>query len=182
MNINSVIQICGLEKGQCGMRAEASSAHNHHEAPALPSLSSLPPKQQLEQELPYHCHERVPNVADVSLNIVSDIFLDEGETKACASVSVDAGDSSLGRSGSQLTHRVSPECEHSLLPPSKTVHCTADNSLDVCELSFVYGGHVFWQSLQYAYWEWMNYWIVTDDFIASTATGSEIYSFLYRAE
>ena len=69
------------------MRAEAGSAHNHHEAPALPSLSTLSPKQQLEQELPYNCHE-----LDAS---VGDVFLDEGEMKACALVSADADDSSL---------------------------------------------------------------------------------------
>ena len=38
MNYNSLIQIGGPEKGQCGMRVESSSAHNHHEAPALSSV------------------------------------------------------------------------------------------------------------------------------------------------
>ena len=79
---------------------------------------------------------------DVSLSTVNNIFLNEGETEACALVSVDAGDFSLGRSGNQLTHSVSPECEPSLLQPWKTVHCTADNSVDVCGLSRVYGSHV----------------------------------------
>ena len=117
MNNNSLTQIGGPEKGQCGIRAEASSAHNHHEA-------SLPPKQQLELELPYHWHE---------LNAtVSDVFLDEGKMKDCAQASVNAGSSSLRRSGSQLTHDVSPECEPSLLQPWKTLHRTVDNSLDVC--------------------------------------------------
>ena len=62
--------------------------------------------------------------------------------KACSLASVDAGDSSLGRSGSQLTHDVSPECELSLLQPWKTLHHTADNSLGVCEPTRVYGVHV----------------------------------------
>ena len=52
MNKNSLIQIGGPEKGQCGMRAEASLDRNRREAPARLSLTSLPPKPQLEQELP----------------------------------------------------------------------------------------------------------------------------------
>ena len=62
--------------------------------------------------------------------------------KACAQVSVNAGESSLGRCGSLLTHGVSLECESSLLQPRKTGHHTAGNSLDVYRLSRVYGGHV----------------------------------------
>ena len=115
MNNNSLIQIGGLEKGQCGMRAEASSAHNHHEASARLSLSSLPPKPQLKQELPYLYHELDPSVGDVSLGTVGDVFLDKDEMKACSLTSVDAGESSVGRSGSQLIHGVSPECELYLL-------------------------------------------------------------------
>ena len=82
------------------MRAESSSAHNHHESPAQSSLSSQPLKQQLEPELPYHCHELYATVGDIALSIAGEAFLDEGEMEACALVSVDAGDSSLGRSGS----------------------------------------------------------------------------------
>ena len=44
---NSLIQIGGPEKGQCGMGAEASSAHSHYEASALKSRSSQPRKPQL---------------------------------------------------------------------------------------------------------------------------------------
>ena len=64
MNNNSLIQIGGPEKGQCGMRAEASLDHNRREAPAHLSLSSLQPKPQLEQELPYLYHELDTSVGD----------------------------------------------------------------------------------------------------------------------
>ena len=142
MNKNSLIQIGGPEKGQCGMRAEASLDQNHHAAPAHLSLFSLPPKPQLEQELPYLYHELDASVGDVSLGTVGDVFLGMDEMKACSLASVDVGDSSLGQSGSQLTHDASLECELSLLQPRKTLHHTADNSLGVCEPSRVYGGHV----------------------------------------
>ena len=81
-------------------------------------------------------------MGDISLCTVGDVFLGKDEMKACSLASVDAGDSSLGRSGSQLTHDVSPECELSLLQPWKTLHHTADNSLGVCEPTRVYGVHV----------------------------------------
>ena len=81
-------------------------------------------------------------MGNFSLSTVGNVFLNEGEMKTCAQVSVDAGDSSLSRSGSQLTHGASPECEPSLHQLWKTVHSTAGNSLDVCGLSRVYGGHV----------------------------------------
>ena len=42
----------------------------------------------------------------------------------------------------QLTHSASLDCEPSVLQLYKAVHCTAGNSLDVCGLSRVYGGHV----------------------------------------
>ena len=42
-------------------------------------------------------------MGDVSLSTVG-YCLNEGEMKACAKVSVYAADTSLGRSGSQLTH------------------------------------------------------------------------------
>ena len=148
MNKNSLIQIGGPEKGQCGMRAEASLNQNHHAAPAHLSLFSLPPKPQLKQELPYLYPELDASVGDVSLDTVGDVSLDTvgdvslDEMKACSLASVDVGDSSLGRSGSQLTHDASLECEPSLLQPWKTLHHTADNSLGVCEPSRVYGGHV----------------------------------------
>ena len=41
MNNNSLIQSDGPEKNQRGMRAEASSAHNRHGAPALPSVFTV---------------------------------------------------------------------------------------------------------------------------------------------
>ena len=74
MNNNFLIQISGLENDQC-----ASLAHNRHGAPALPSLSSLSPKPQFEQELPYHYLE-----LDTS---VGNVCVDEGEMRACAQVS-----------------------------------------------------------------------------------------------
>ena len=122
------------------MRAEASLDQNHHAAPARLSLFLLPLKPQLEQELPYLYYELDASVGDVSLDTVGDVSLDE--MKACSLASVDVGDSSLGRSGSQLTHDASLECELFLLQPWKTMHHTADNSLGVCEPSHVYGGHV----------------------------------------
>ena len=142
MNKNSLIQIGGPEKGQCGMRAEASLHRSRREVPTHLSLSSLLPKPQLEQELPYLYHELDASVGDVSLGTVGDVFLGMDEMKACSLASVDVGDSSLGQSGSQLTHDASLECELSLLQPRKTLHHTADNSLGVCEPSRVYGGHV----------------------------------------
>ena len=81
-------------------------------------------------------------MGDVSLSTVGNVYLNEGEMKSCAQVSVNAGDSSLGRSGSQLTHDASLECELSLLQPWKTLHHTADSSLVVCGPSRVYRGHV----------------------------------------
>ena len=67
---NSLIQIGGPEKGKCGMRAEASLDHSHHEASAHLSLSSLPPKPQLEQELPYLYHELNASEGNISLGTV----------------------------------------------------------------------------------------------------------------
>ena len=90
MNKNSLIQIGGPEKGQCGMRAEASLNQNHHAAPAHLSLFSLPPKPQLEQELPYLYPELDASVGDVSLDTVGDVSLDTvgdvslDEMKACS--------------------------------------------------------------------------------------------------
>ena len=75
MNKNSLIQIGGTEKGQCGMRAEASLDHNRREAPARLSLLSLPPKPQLEQELPYFYPELDASVGDVSLGTVGGVSL-----------------------------------------------------------------------------------------------------------
>ena len=111
MNKNSLIQVGDPEKGQCGMRAEASLDQNHHVAPARLSLFSLP---QLEQELPYLYYELDASVGEVSLGM--------SEMKACSLASVDAGDSFLGRSGSQLPHDVSLECELSLCF-SRGKHC-----------------------------------------------------------
>ena len=102
------------------MRAEASLDRSRREVPTHLSLSSLLPKPQLEQELPYLYHE-----LDAS---VGDVFLGMDEMKACSLASVDVGDSSLGQSGSQLTHDASLECELSLLQPWRTLHHTADNS------------------------------------------------------
>ena len=125
INKNSLIQIGGLEKGQCGMRAEASLDHNHREASERLSLSSLPPKPQLEQELPYFYHELDGSVGDISLSTVGDVFLGMNEMKACSFASVVSGDSSLGRSGSQLTHDAFLKCELSPLQPWKKIasHC-----------------------------------------------------------
>ena len=39
INRSSSIQIGGPEKSQCGIKPEASSAHNHHGASILHSLS-----------------------------------------------------------------------------------------------------------------------------------------------
>ena len=130
MNKNSLIQIGGPEKGQCGMRAEASLDHNRRAAPARLSLFLLPPKPQLEQELPYLYHEldssvgdvSLGTVGDVSLGTVGDVSLGVDEMKACSLASIDAGDSSLGRSGIQLTHDASLECELSLCF-SRGEHC-----------------------------------------------------------
>ena len=115
---------------------------SNHEAPARLSLPSLTSKPQLEQELPYLYHQLDASVGDVSLGTAGDVFLDKDKMKACSLAFVDAGDSSLSLSGSQLTHDVSIECELSLLQPWKTLHRTADNSLGICEPSRVYGGHV----------------------------------------
>ena len=92
--------------------------------------------------VPYFYHEQDASVGDVSLGTVGNVFLDKDKIKACSLASVDTSDSSLGRSGSQLTHDVSLECELSLLQPSKTLHHTADNSLGGCEPSHVYEGHI----------------------------------------
>ena len=134
MSNNSLMQIGGPKQGQCGMRAKAGSADDRSGALTQQSLSlsSLPPKPQLGQELLDHYLDLDVSVGDVSLSTVGDVCLDEGEIKACAQVSVNAGDSSLVPSRSQLTHGVSPECEPSLPQPWKTVHRTAGNSLDVC--------------------------------------------------
>ena len=76
MKNDSLIQIGGPEKGQCGMRAEASSYHNYHGGPALPYLSSLSPKPQWGRELPYHYFELVVSVSDISPSTVGDLCLD----------------------------------------------------------------------------------------------------------
>ena len=64
---NSLIQIGGLEKGQCGMKAKANSAHNCCGAPTLQSPSSLPPKPQLGQKLPYRYLKLNTSMSDVFL-------------------------------------------------------------------------------------------------------------------
>ena len=89
INSKSLIQIGGLAKGQCVMRAEASSAHSCHGALALPSVFTA-----TEATLPYHYLELDTSVGDVSLSTEGNLCLNEGEVKACAQVSVDAGDSS----------------------------------------------------------------------------------------
>ena len=90
----------------------------------------------------YHYLKLDAMVDNVSLSTASNVCLDEGEIKACAEVSIDDGDSSLGWSDSQWTHRVSPECKLSLLRLWKTVHRKAENSLDICGVFRVYGAHV----------------------------------------
>ena len=82
MNKNSLIQIGGPEKGQCGMRAEASLDRSRREVPTHLSLSSLLPKPLLEQELPYLYHELDASVGDASLGTVGHVFLNKDETKA----------------------------------------------------------------------------------------------------
>ena len=67
-NNNFLIQISGPEYSQCGMKAEASLAHNRHGAPALPSLSSLPPKPQLGLKLPYHHLELNTSVGNICVD------------------------------------------------------------------------------------------------------------------
>ena len=62
MNDNSVIQIGGPEKGQCGTAAEAKSARSCHEAPTLTS--------QFSHHLELDANEVdgvVSNAGDVSL-------------------------------------------------------------------------------------------------------------------
>ena len=82
MNKNFLIQIGGLEEGQFGMRAEASLDHDRREAPARLSPSSVLPKPQFEQELPYLYHKLDASVGDVSLGTVGDVFLGMYELKA----------------------------------------------------------------------------------------------------
>ena len=83
MSNNSLIQIGGPEKGQCGMRAEASSTHNRHETPALPSLSSLPPKPKLEQEFSSHRLELDANEVDVPVCSAGNVpLIDKGFDQA----------------------------------------------------------------------------------------------------
>ena len=60
---------------------------------------------------------------------------------ACAQLSVNAGQFSLARFGSHLTHDVAPGCGPSLPQLLKTVHCSVGNALDVYELSLVYKSH-----------------------------------------
>ena len=107
MNTNFRIQIGGPEKGQYSMGAEASSAYNRRGASILQPLSSLLLKPQVGQELPHRSVDLDTSVGDVFLS--TGVCQDEGQMQACAQLSVDAGDSSLVWSGSQLTHRVSPE-------------------------------------------------------------------------
>ena len=121
INNNSLIQIGGLEAAQCGMRADASSAHNRRNAPTLHSRSSPLPKPQLEQELSYDYLKLNASVSDVSLNTVGDACLDEENMKACAQLPVDTGNTSLVWSGSQLRHGVSLGYWPSLPQPFKTV-------------------------------------------------------------
>ena len=96
VNHNSLIQIGGPEKGQCGIRAESRSAHRHRAT--LQRLSSPPPKPQLGQELPYRSLGLDASVGDFSLSTVGDACLDEGRMQACAQLFVNAGDSSLVQS------------------------------------------------------------------------------------
>ena len=80
MNNNSLIQIGGPEKGQCGTRTEANSARSCHEAPALTSQFSQQPKQQWEQELSSHHLELDASEVDVPVDNTGDISLiEEGE-------------------------------------------------------------------------------------------------------
>ena len=85
-------------KGQCGAIAQASSACNHHGPTALQSnwcLSSQPPKPQLKQELLYLSTGLNASVDGMSVDVVSNVSLDEGKVQASAQVPVSAGDSSL---------------------------------------------------------------------------------------
>ena len=98
MNNNSLIQIGVHVKGQCGAIAQASSACNHHGPTALQSnwcLSSQPPKPQLKQELLYLSTGLNASVDGMSVDVVSNVSLDEGKVQASAQVPVSAGDSSL---------------------------------------------------------------------------------------
>ena len=139
-NRNFQIYICSPDKGQCGTRAEASSAHSHHWAPAQQSnwcLSSQPPKLHLEQELSYFSLG-----LDASMNNMSvyDISQDGGEVQVCAQLSVGAGDSSLALSDSQWAHGVSLLCWRSVLQPLKTLYHTAHNAWAGGVPSHVFGG------------------------------------------
>ena len=72
MNNNSLIQIDGPDKGQCGMKAEASSAHKSS------------------------CSFSTAVSVFTATEATTSSCLNEGEMKVCAQVSVDAGESSLG--------------------------------------------------------------------------------------
>ena len=97
--MNTSYRLVALKRANVELELSLVLAHHHDEAPALPYLYSLPLNLQLEPELPYHCHELDATVGEVSVSSVGDVFPGEGETEACASISVDAGDSSLGRLG-----------------------------------------------------------------------------------
>ena len=80
MNNNSLIQIDSPEKGKCGLRAESSSAHNHHEASLLTSQFSQEPRVMWEQGLSSHNLELDANKIDVTVSNAGDVSLtDEGE-------------------------------------------------------------------------------------------------------
>ena len=74
VNHNSLIQIGGPEKGQCGIGAESRSAHRHRAT--LQRLSSPPPKPQLGQELLYLYLELDASEGNVPLGTVGDVCLD----------------------------------------------------------------------------------------------------------
>ena len=80
MNNNSLTQIGGPEKGQCGTGTEANSARSCHEVPALTSQFSLQPKEQREQELSSHHLKLDASEVDVPVNNAGDTSLiDESE-------------------------------------------------------------------------------------------------------
>ena len=75
MNNNSLIQIGGPEKGQCGTGAETNSAYSCHEAPVLTSQFSQQPRVQWEQELPSHHLELNDDEGDVAVSNAGNVSL-----------------------------------------------------------------------------------------------------------
>ena len=86
MNNNSLIQIDGPEKGQCGMRAESSSAHNHHEAPVLTSQFSQQLRVEWKQGLSSHHLELDANKIDVVVSNAGDVSLTDESKVPVSSV------------------------------------------------------------------------------------------------